>query len=220
MAHRTCCTCKQAKRLSQFSRCGGGHQAACKSCQADYRISRRAKRRAQGLESYEAISHRRLRVRVLLHYGGSSPSCACCGEQRYEFLAVDHINGNGRQHRQEILAKHGQHLYRWLIHQNFPPGFRVLCHNCNSAIGYFGYCPHALEREGKQGHAIVLDPAYLQPHLQRDAILQALRGGAQSPSAVATLIGSTQGRVRRLLCIYRDKGLVVHLKRGAWAPAA
>ena len=29
---------------------------------------------------------------------------------------------------------------------SFPPGFRVLCHNCNQALGAYGYCPH----KGKQ----------------------------------------------------------------------
>jgi hypothetical protein len=33
-------------------------------------------------------------------------------------------------------------LYLWLKRNNYPTGFRVLCHNCNLAIGFYGYCPH------------------------------------------------------------------------------
>jgi hypothetical protein len=31
--------------------------------------------------------------------------------------------------------------------QGYPPGFRVLCHNCNMAIGLFGVCPHERGRD-------------------------------------------------------------------------
>lgn len=42
----------------------------------------------------------------------------------------------------------GAHFYKWLEHNHFPPGFRVLCHNCNQARGFYGYCPHE-KGEGK-----------------------------------------------------------------------
>jgi hypothetical protein len=76
---------------------------------------------------------------VMDHYGGK---CACCGEDRIEFLAIDHINGNGNQHRRENNLRSGLSTYRWLIKNNYPSGFQALCHNCNAAKGYYGYCPH------------------------------------------------------------------------------
>lgn len=33
-------------------------------------------------------------------------------------------------------------MFQWLSKHGLPTGFRVLCHNCNSAHGYYGYCPH------------------------------------------------------------------------------
>ncbi len=36
----------------------------------------------------------------------------------------------------------GAHLYRWLRNQGWPQGFRILCHNCNMARGFYGRCPH------------------------------------------------------------------------------
>lgn len=75
------------------------------------------------------------RIDVIYHYGGR---CKCCGEDRYEFLAIDHVNGGGRRHRKEIKKQ----LPQWLIENNYPEGFRILCHNCNIALGIYGYCPH------------------------------------------------------------------------------
>lgn len=86
-------------------------------------------------------------MRELL-FAAYGDSCACCGESHREFLAVDHMNGGGLAHRRSIHPKgkaSGNAFYQWLINNNFPPGFRILCHNCNQAIGHYGYCPHQSE---------------------------------------------------------------------------
>ena len=33
-------------------------------------------------------------------------------------------------------------IYRYLKIRGFPPGYQVLCHNCNQAKGFYGKCPH------------------------------------------------------------------------------
>ena len=93
----------------------------------------------------------RYKLQVFEHYSGGTPRCACCGETHMEFLALDHIAGGGTKHR----AMHtgglgGLKTYRWAIKNGFPAIFRVLCHNCNSAYGFFGYCPH--NRNGHSSH--------------------------------------------------------------------
>lgn len=40
------------------------------------------------------------------------------------------------------LSRGGGHFYGWLIREEFPEGYRVLCLNCNFSHGVFGYCPH------------------------------------------------------------------------------
>lgn len=83
----------------------------------------------------------RIKIKVLAiqAYGGQ---CACCGEKELEFLSIDHINGGGRQHKKTIGGGSGD-LYRFVRLNGFPPGFQVLCLNCNLSkhIGG-GVCAH------------------------------------------------------------------------------
>ncbi len=108
--------------------CGGKHgeritKTLCAVCAERYR--KVGKQRA-----------RKQRQRVLDYYGRY---CACCGESEEEFLAIDHINNDGKEHRDSINVA----LYQWLIQHKFPSGFQTLCYNCN--MGKFrngGTCPH------------------------------------------------------------------------------
>ena len=79
-------------------------------------------------------------------YGGSV--CKCCGETELEFLSIDHINEDGAKHRKDLPGSGGggHQMYRWLRLNNYPPGFQVLCMNCNFAKGHFGQCPHERQR--------------------------------------------------------------------------
>ena len=129
---KTCRGCKQTKKLSYFSKSsstGDRLQNRCKLCQSKYYQRNREHMRNQH-KSY----HRRIRQEVLEHYGDC---CVCCGEDNYNFLALDHINGGGYKHRKEVSC-----MYLWARKHDMPPIFRVLCHNCNMAKGVYGYCPH------------------------------------------------------------------------------
>jgi len=85
-------------------------------------------------------SRKKLRHEVLNAYGGL---CECCGESHVEFLGVDHIDGGGRKHLAELGGS--AYFYGWLKKNGFPPGYRILCHNCNFSIGKYGYCPHKIK---------------------------------------------------------------------------
>lgn len=80
--------------------------------------------------------HLNRKKQVFEAYGGFK--CACCGETEEVFLSIDHINGGGGKHRREI----GNGLYGWLKKNNFPPGFQVLCMNCQRGKYICGICPH------------------------------------------------------------------------------
>jgi hypothetical protein len=90
----------------------------------------------------------RLKMEVLSHYGNGIPQCACCGEKTLQFLTIDHINGGGRREKvSDTRLRAGSPMYARLKRLGYPPGFQVLCFNCNCAKGFYGVCPH------KQGEA-------------------------------------------------------------------
>jgi hypothetical protein len=80
------------------------------------------------------------RLIILNHYSNGNPHCNCCGEKEIKFLAIDHINNNGAAHRREVGA--GTKMWKWIIDNNFPNTFQILCHNCNMAKAFYGECPH------------------------------------------------------------------------------
>lgn len=89
--------------------------------------------RAANPEQYRAsvrAAGQRLRERdraaVFERYGRT---CACCGTTNSP--TIDHIDGTGRQHREQV----GRALYRWLVKNGFPEGFQTLCRPCNRSKG-------------------------------------------------------------------------------------
>lgn len=89
------------------------------------------------------LLHRTNRELAIALYGGA---CNCCDEARYEFLAIDHINGGGTKERKERFPN-SQSFYKYISKNYLPEVYRILCHNCNSALGYYGFCPHQREKE-------------------------------------------------------------------------
>lgn len=99
------------------------------------------KERQRGRKYWEALRHE-----VFMAYGGYR--CACCGESEPQFLSIDHVNNDGADHRRELGYDGngkgaGGATWRWLKANNFPPGFQVLCMNCNfGKARNGGICPH------------------------------------------------------------------------------
>ena len=105
---------------------------------SEYRKWQREYKKTWNYKNKDAVAryYKRLRVKVLNHYGHK---CACCGEDRYEFLAIDHKNGDGNKHRKEIK---GTNVCLWIIRNDYPDDLQILCHNCNMAKTFYGVCPH------------------------------------------------------------------------------
>lgn len=83
--------------------------------------------------------HNAIKEEVFNAYGNR---CVCCGETKKEFLTIDHINNDGREHREKVGA---QGVYLDIKKQGFPKDkYRILCMNCNHSLGIHGYCPHNL----------------------------------------------------------------------------
>lgn len=70
------------------------------------------------------------KLMILQHYGDR---CQICGETDLDVLCIDHIDGGGVKHRQQLRSQ-GTTFYRWIIKNNYPTGFRTLCYNCNIKV--------------------------------------------------------------------------------------
>ena len=158
---------REMRRVSQRRASGGcgkcGRQAVagkyyCRECRQKLKGERDARRR-EGVcgscraplcsSGYYCDDCNRLRreyalkykLAALEAYGGVRCACAGCTETAEVFLTIDHINNDGAAHRRRVKGP----IFRWLKRHNYPPGFQVLCMNCNWAKR-FGTCPHLLPK--------------------------------------------------------------------------
>jgi hypothetical protein len=148
---KSCKRCGVTRAVTEFvvnrSAANGGN--VCRPCRRKRDAERReaererfrsehAAWRASNREHVRAYARRRgaeLRTEVLAAYGNA---CVCCGEREPAFLTIDHIDGGGTAHRRAIHRK----VYAELKRHGFPPGYRVLCWNCNWAHRLSGSFPH------------------------------------------------------------------------------
>lgn len=75
-----------------------------------------------------------LKLRVLNHYSDGQCICKKCDFADPRALCIDHIKGDGAEHRREIGR--GIAVYTWLERNGYPEGFQVLCLNCNHLKAY------------------------------------------------------------------------------------
>lgn len=92
------------------------------------------------------------REQVFEAYGGYK--CNCCGETEPLFLSIDHIDNNGATERKSgQYCGSGTGFYQWLRKNKFPPGYQVLCMNCNTGKHKNGgVCPHHSSSSLKGNH--------------------------------------------------------------------
>ena len=69
---------------------------------------------------------RKNKMIVVAHYSNGTCGCSHCGFADIRTLQIDHVDGGGEKHRHSMT----QDFYVWLIKNNFPDGFQVLCSNC------------------------------------------------------------------------------------------
>lgn len=124
----------------------------CKKCTQRRTQKRyRAKYQEIRLKDNAYAKERRAMIReaVFAAYGGYR--CACCGETEKCFLTLDHINNDGADFRRKLVGSQarggGYVTYRHLFTRGFPPGFQVLCANCQHGKRMNnGTCPHQVRR--------------------------------------------------------------------------
>lgn len=96
---------------------------------------------------------------VLGHYSHYAYRCTCCGESQFDFLELDHINGSGGRENIQLFGRRASSgaLYFWLLKNGFPPGYQILCSNCNNSKGRHGSCVHQRPTSHRDGLTVVLD---------------------------------------------------------------
>ena len=115
------------------------HLEKCRASSRKYFLANKVSHQRKRVEF-----NRRVKTEMISAYGGK---CACCGETAYEFLTIDHINGGGSKARRQG-GPVGNYLYLWLKRHGWPKdNYRLLCMNCNFAMGIFGGCPHEKTRD-------------------------------------------------------------------------
>ena len=85
------------------------------------------------------------------HYTNNDIKCKCCGEKHTEFFSLDHIYNNGAHHRKQVSGS----MYKWIIDNNFPPIFQLLCMNCNWSRRFGQTCPHQIKSNNGIWNAII-----------------------------------------------------------------
>ena len=77
----------------------------------------------------------KIKMEVLTHYSNGRPKCKKCEFNDIRALCIDHVNGDGAEHRKKMCGSKrngaGFNTYLWLRKNHYPSGFQVLCYNCN-----------------------------------------------------------------------------------------
>ena len=69
-----------------------------------------------------------LKEAVMNVYTNGEQSCRHCGQCDLDVLCLDHINNDGKAHRTKVKQ---DSIYGWVVRNDYPVGFQVLCFNCN-----------------------------------------------------------------------------------------
>ena len=115
---KKCPICRTLKDITKFYKDKsrkGGISRICKNCSNEYHIKRYLERK----------------MIVINHYTQGKNTCMWyegCNISDPDMLAIDHINNDGAKHRRKTGKVN---VPQWIIKNNFPEGFQILCHNHN-----------------------------------------------------------------------------------------
>lgn len=76
-----------------------------------------------------SVAVRKIKLACLAAYSDGTMACSQCGYANLDALSLDHVNNDGTPHRKAIGG--GYNIYWDLKRRDYPPGFQVLCMNCN-----------------------------------------------------------------------------------------
>lgn len=106
-----------------------GYQVLCWNCNCSRQLNENIcphKGMVQKIRPYEQHRKHNIRIQVINHYGAI---CSHCDKQEVSFLTIEHKDG-GNEKTKEGGSRYK--LHRYIINNNFPDRFGILCYNCNS----------------------------------------------------------------------------------------
>ena len=105
------------------------HKEILKQKNQEYYWSHVEEKRARARRTGPVVRNKQ-RLAVIFHYSKGTMACVRCGFSDIRALVLDHINGGGTEHRREM--GNGINVWLWLARHGFPPGYQILCANCNA----------------------------------------------------------------------------------------
>lgn len=110
--------------------CQRKNNKICNICYREWHNKNYHKNR-DGVLERDKIKRKNIKLFIFNHYGNK---CDIYSQTNIDLLSIDHIDGNGRQHRKEILGiDSGTAFYKW-VSKNLPTNLRLLCFNCNCQV--------------------------------------------------------------------------------------
>ena len=94
------------------------------------RVAKYRKENIDKVAAWDKISSNKIKEEIMLHYCNGDIKCKNCLENDIRLLTIDHIEGNGNDHRKKTKCGCGQTMCFWLKKNNFPEGFQILCWDC------------------------------------------------------------------------------------------
>lgn len=121
-----------------------GYRVLCHNCNFKYYINKAYHKPESELKDKRKARNQKLKYEAINYYSDGLIVCVCsgCTCNDLDVLSIDHIDGGGGIHSNQLKSQGKRFGYQWLKTQGYPPGYRVLCLNCNMARGFYGHCPH------------------------------------------------------------------------------
>lgn len=146
-------------------------------------------------------AHQKLKTKVFSNYCDNEIICKHCGESDMQVLNLDHIDGGGRKQQKKVGG-----VYGYVVRNNFPSGYQVLCQNCNCVKLH-------INQEGKKKINAKNAHTYKKYNLKkRQKLINAYSNGLNCCAICNT-------SDIRVLCLDHIKGMVLKIEENIKAQA-
>lgn len=146
MIEKTCTLCRTSYPIEHFRPRGRPSASGIPILTDTCRLCRLFDNTAKGSAKQAAQKRKdvvEMRHEIYTRYGGQ---CACCGENNFKLLTIDHVLNNGKQERK---YRDNWAILRKILRENCPPEYQILCMSCKWGKGQYGVCPHQESQPSK-----------------------------------------------------------------------